>query len=246
MPNLTENRVYAGFFVRLTAFAIDSLIAAMAAGIVKLPFSIAAMAGADFLNANFIFQYSFLDVLGYVGVAAYFVLLTYFAHSTPGKMLMRLEVVSKSGEWTFLNILYRETIGRFLSSLLCIGYLAVLVQDKKQGFHDMLCDTYVVYKGMQKMGKPVAMAENVASTGNADAENSMPAEAVVKEQSEIVTDAKIQENSVKEEMVPPSAFEMSESHPVSVESKEPSKSYDNMNPDCTNLGIQRKEDERIS
>ena len=83
-----------------------------------------------------------------MGIAAYFILLTYFSHSTPGKMLFRLEVVTKSGEWTFLNIVYRETVGRFLSSLLCIGYLAVLVQGEKQGFHDMLCDTYVVYRNM--------------------------------------------------------------------------------------------------
>ena len=148
MQNQLDNRVYAGFFVRLVAYGIDSLLAMIAASIVKMPLSLMAMAGVSALKANFIFQYSVLDVLGYVGVAAYFVLLTYFTHSTPGKMLMRLEVVTASGEWTFLNVLYRETVGRFLSSLLCIGYLAVMVQEKKQGFHDMLCDTYVVYRNM--------------------------------------------------------------------------------------------------
>lgn len=148
MQNHLENKAYAGFFVRLAAFAVDSLIAAFAVGIVKLPFAIAAMGGVRFLTVNFIFDYTFLDVFTYIGVAAYFVLITYFCHSTPGKLLFRLEVVTKSGEWTFLNILYRETIGRFLSSLLCIGYLTILAQKEKQGFHDMLCDTYVVYKNM--------------------------------------------------------------------------------------------------
>ncbi|MBR1865159.1 MAG: RDD family protein [Lachnospiraceae bacterium] len=148
MQNQLENKVYAGFFVRLVAFAVDSLIAAMAAGIVKLPFAFLAMAGAGFLKSNFIFHYSVLDVAGYLGVAAYFVLLTYFTHSTPGKMLFRLEVVTTDQEWSFVNILYRETVGRFLSSLFGVGYLVVLGQPEKQGFHDMLCDTRVVYKNM--------------------------------------------------------------------------------------------------
>lgn len=147
MQNHSESRVYAGFFVRLIAYGIDMLIASIAVAAVKLPFSIAASNGAGFLKSNFIFTYSFLDVLGYVGIAAYFVLLTYFAHTTVGKILFRLEV-SCEREWSFVNVLYRETVGRFLSSLLNIGYLAVIVQKEKQGFHDMLCDTHVVYKNM--------------------------------------------------------------------------------------------------
>lgn len=158
MQNHMENRAYGGFFIRVIAFAIDSVLAFMAAGIIKGPFSLAASLGLDFLKANFIFHYSFVDVVGYLGVVAYFVLLTYYTHSTVGKMLFGLEVVSKDGEWTFLNVIYRETIGRFLSSLGNIGYLAVLVQKEKQGFHDMLCNTYVVYKNMVKKTEPVVVA----------------------------------------------------------------------------------------
>ncbi len=207
MQNQLENRVYAGFFVRLVAFIIDSIIAALLAGIVKLPFSLAAMGGVEFLKANFIFEYSFLDVLGYIGVAAYFVLLTYFAHATPGKMLMRLEVVTKSGEWTFLNVLYRETVGRFLSSLLCIGYLAVFVTKEKQGFHDMLCDTYVVYAKMMPLTvspQPVA----ARADGGEDSSGTMS----------------------------DSSGETPVYHGV------PSKSYDHMNPDCSNLENLEKKD----
>ena len=145
-----ENKVSAGFFVRLFAYAIDSMIAALAVSIVKFPLSIAA-GSIDFLSANFLFHYTIVDVIAYVGVAAYFVLLTYFAHTTIGKMMFRLEVVTKDGSWSFINILYRETIGRFLSSLLCIGYFATIITKDHQGFHDMLCNTCVVYKKMQKV-----------------------------------------------------------------------------------------------
>lgn len=85
MQNQLESRAYAGFFVRLVAYGIDMLVASIVVGMVKIPFSIAASGGVDFLKRNFIFEYSVLDVLGYVGVAAYFVLLTYFAHTTIGK-----------------------------------------------------------------------------------------------------------------------------------------------------------------
>lgn len=225
---VSRNVVYAGFFVRLVAYVIDSLIALLAVGIIKFPFSIVAASGVSFLNANFIFHHSFLDVLGYVGVAAYFVLLTYFSHSTPGKMLFRLEVVTKTGEWTFLNVLYRETVGRFLSSILCIGYLAVLVTQDKQGFHDMLCDTNVVYAKMM----PVPVVRKVVTAGNTGA---------------VMVNAGVASSTVNR---PISAFQMEESHPVEaevaknaptaaqsaiVDTLETSKSFDNVNPDCKNL-----------
>ncbi|MGN0438086.1 MAG: RDD family protein [Lachnospiraceae bacterium] len=142
------SKAYAGFFTRLLAYMIDCMISGMVVGMVTIPLRIAS-GSIDFLSANFIFHFTVVDVVSYVGVAAYFVLLTYFAHATLGKMLLRLQVVTDEKEWTFINILYRETIGRFLSAIFNIGYLAVVVTQKKQGFHDMLCDTYVVYKGME-------------------------------------------------------------------------------------------------
>ncbi len=130
----------------MVAFAIDSLLAIILAFCVSAPFSVAAAIGAPFLNDNFLYHYSMIDIIRYLVVVTYFVLFTYFMHSTLGKKLLRLEVVTEDETWTFFNVFYRETIGRFLSSLLCIGYLVVIGNDKNQGFHDMLCDTYVVYK----------------------------------------------------------------------------------------------------
>lgn len=250
--------MYAGFFVRLVAFIIDSIIAALIIGIVKFPFSIAAMNGVGFLKANFIFDYSFLDVLGYIGVAAYFVLLTYFAHSTPGKMLLHLEVVTKSGEWTLLNILYRETVGRFLSSILCIGYLAVLVTKEKQGFHDMLCDTYVVYAKMMPLTvsvQPVAATADggVTNPGNISDSSAEMVSLSGSKETDKADSIRVGEDvpvvNQTPESVPVyhtvSAFQMEESHPVSANFEETvsdvdvaeavSKSYDHINPDCTNL-----------
>lgn len=234
MQNQLDNRVYAGFFVRLVAYSIDSVLAVLAVSIVKLPLTFMSLAGVDALKANFLFQHSILDVVSYIGVVAYFTLLTYYTHSTPGKMLMRLEVVTTKEEWTFLNILYRESIGRFLSSLLCIGYIAVAVQDKKQGFHDMLCDTYVVYRDMICSEKRVPDKQVALQPldGN-EVESGEPFHAE-------------EETGSTTEPIR-SAFPLSESHPIdtgaavsvaqeprSVETK-PENSYDGLNPDSSNL-----------
>ncbi|MDE6625618.1 MAG: RDD family protein [Lachnospiraceae bacterium] len=206
--------VYAGFFVRLIAFAIDSLIAAIIVGIIGLPSAFRAGfgSGSSLWTSNFIFDYSLQDVLKYLGVAAYFVLLTYYSHSTLGKMLFRLEVVTRDGEWTFLNILYRETVGRFLSSILNIGYIAILVTQGKQGFHDMLCDTNVVYakmapaKDTKKGAVPQAEVSPAAQTFGQ--ERTVPQQmerAPMETEDRVVTSQPI------------SAFEMPESHPISAE-----------------------------
>ena len=56
---------------------------------------------------------------------------------------------------TLLNVIYRESIGRYLSKILLFaGYIAVGIDSKKRGFHDMLCDTRVVYdNNFQKINK---------------------------------------------------------------------------------------------
>lgn len=237
MQNQLDNRVYAGFFVRLVAYLIDSVLAVLAVSIVKLPLTFMSLAGVDALKANFLFQHSILDVVSYIGVVAYFTLITYYTHSTPGKMLMRLEVVTTKEEWTFLNILYRESIGRFLSSLLCIGYIAVAVQDKKQGFHDMLCDTYVVYRDMIRSEKKAPDKQVVAQPMDGNEGKSRES-----------FHAEEETGSTKEPIR--SAFQLSESHPIDtgaavsvdqepgepglVETK-PENSYDGLNPDSSNL-----------
>ena len=237
MQNQLDNRVYAGFFVRLVAYLIDSVLAVLAVSVVKLPLTFMSLAGVDALKANFLFQHSILDVVSYIGVVAYFTLLTYYTHSTPGKMLMRLEVVTTKEEWTFLNILYRESIGRFLSSLLCIGYIAVAVQDKKQGFHDMLCDTYVVYRDMICCeGKTPGKQVTTQPVDGNEVESGEPFH------------AEEETGSTMEPIC--SAFQLSESHPIdtgavvsvdqepgetgSVETK-PENTYDGLNPDSSNL-----------
>lgn len=218
--------------MRLIAFAIDSLLAAIAVAIVKLPLSFMALAGVSALNANLIFQYSLMDVIKYVGVAAYFVLLTYYTHATPGKMLMKLQVVTEEDSWNFINILYRETIGRFLSGIFDIGYFAIMVHSKKQGFHDMLCNTYVVYRNMISENKENVSSEKDGEDSTIAEEQALPEgeteSAFAREQ--VLPEGEVENASAKQKVSSEgkmvSAFEMPESHPVETENSQETESVD--------------------
>lgn len=149
MQNHDVGIIYAGFFVRLAAFAVDSLIVWAVLLLLRIPMGlITFFYGRTPLTNPLLFQYSLWDVLMYLLGALYFVLLTYYTGTTLGKRLFRIKVISvgQEGKLTFQDVLYRETIGRFLSSaVIYIGYLIIGADGEKKGLHDILCDTRVVY-----------------------------------------------------------------------------------------------------
>lgn len=100
------------------------------------------------LSEDILFHYTLGDILLYVLQVLYFILCTYYTGTTLGKKALNLRVVCADGEekLSFLNVVYRETIGRFLCGMtMGIGYIMVGIDQEKKGLHDMLCDTRVVY-----------------------------------------------------------------------------------------------------
>lgn len=139
---------YAGFWARLAAYCIDLVIVGIGLLFVNLMLGVISMVGSGVLQTEILFQYTVKDILLYVLQVLYFILLTYGTGTTPGKRLLNLRVVNADGsrELDLLNVVYRETIGRFLCSLsVGIGYIMAGVDREKRGLHDMLCDTRVVY-----------------------------------------------------------------------------------------------------
>ena len=64
MQNRPDNRIYAGFFVRLAAYIVDTVIVWAAMLIVRLPVWVTTISSPDnFLVKDFIFQYSIKDIL---------------------------------------------------------------------------------------------------------------------------------------------------------------------------------------
>lgn len=154
MQNRSDNRIYAGFFVRLAAYLTDIIIVWCAMLVIRIPVWVTTVTSPNnFFVRDFIFRYSIKDILFYLMQAAYFILLTYFTGSTLGKKIFQIRVVSaEKRKMTFFEVAFRETVGRFLSALiLSIGYIMIAVDKKKRGLHDILSDTNVVYYHEKKV-----------------------------------------------------------------------------------------------
>lgn len=144
-----EAPVYAGFWVRLAAFGIDHLVMLVPLLIVTGAVSgFVSMFDGTFLAGNVLFQYTLTDIIAYLFQVMYFVVSTYMTGTTLGKKLLNLRVISVNEEenLTVTDVLFRETIGRFLCSIsMSIGYILIGLDSQKRGFHDMLSDTRVIY-----------------------------------------------------------------------------------------------------
>lgn len=143
-----EQMQYAGFFPRAAAYIVDVLLVFLVCAFIRLPMFVVSIGNPDlFVFRPLLFEYSFLDILYAAIQIGYFVIMTCVCGGTLGKRLFQLQVTDECGNRpSFLKILYRETVGRFLTSLCFIGYIVCGVDGEHRGFHDMLADTRVVYK----------------------------------------------------------------------------------------------------
>lgn len=162
-----DKSIYAGFFVRLAAFLLDMLFVNILLLFLKLPvWCIKLALGDTFLFASVLFSYNIFDILYYLLTVGYFILATYFCGTTLGKYLMKIKVISTDGNHlSFMSVLIRETVGRYLSAIiLYIGYMIAGWDSEKQGLHDRIADTYVVYREVPAQKKqsvqPVTVPEN--------------------------------------------------------------------------------------
>ncbi len=143
-----KERIYAGFFVRLTAYLIDKIIVAVPLGLVRVILWMSRIGSSShFLTGKVFFSFTLTDLILYVLSVSYFIFLTWAGGRTIGKRLMRIKVVSAFDRRpTFFEIFFRETFGRYLSAvILYIGYLIIGAGDEKQALHDYLADTRVIY-----------------------------------------------------------------------------------------------------
>lgn len=149
MQRQENNVYYAGFFVRLAAAVLDELFIGIILFFVKIPMLILSVGGitGSSLFSEVLFHFTIWDILFYILAKGYFIVTTYSAGATIGKKLLKVRVVSSDGRnLTIWNVIYRETIGKYLSGLLfCIGYIVIGIDREKKGFHDMLSDTRVIY-----------------------------------------------------------------------------------------------------
>jgi uncharacterized RDD family membrane protein YckC len=150
LPQDTLLGRYAGFVTRLIAWIIDRLIVA---GTVSLIIIVAQFVTNE-LNINQLIateQLAQLIATIFILVVAIAVPLLYdfgfwlLAGQTPGKWVMGVRIVRTDGERLRAGNCVRRIIGYWISAILFLGYLWVLVDNRRQGFHDKLAGTLVVY-----------------------------------------------------------------------------------------------------
>lgn len=140
---------FAGFWVRLAAYAIDTAVITVGLLAVRLVFiGINSLIAGSVLEGGILFHYTLKDIVLYLLQVLYFILFTYHTGTTPGKKALNLKVIQSDGtdKLSLITVIYRETIGRFLCGfILFIGYFLVGIDKEKRGLHDILCDTRVIY-----------------------------------------------------------------------------------------------------
>lgn len=145
---MNDHRVYAGLGPRFLAFIIDLVLVNLVAGVLfALAWSTIVTAGGDgaVLDRNVLFTWNVRDIGRAAFMALYFAVFTRAFGGTVGKLWLGIHVVTPEGERIgFGTALYRETVGRFLSSIFFLGYLPALFSEKHVSLHDWLSGTRVV------------------------------------------------------------------------------------------------------
>jgi len=153
MFGTSTNREYAGFWLRVVAYLIDSIIL----GVCQVPIFIVMVLIIGAMKNNGTddqSMYGVALVLNLVaGLLGVLITLGYFAgfectkQATPGKMALGLQVTDVAGNRiSFLHAIGRNA-GKIVSSMiLCIGYVMSAFTERKQCLHDMMAGTLVVKK----------------------------------------------------------------------------------------------------
>ncbi len=143
-----DSHRYAGFFRRLAALIIDTLVLAITVGSILWFFTYV-------YDYTFESDYTFRDLAPLINfvlfILAWGAYYSYFEGSlwraTPGKRLLGIQVLNRSGA----PIGYWQAFFRFLGRLLStatfnIGFLVALFNRRRRTLHDLIAGTIVVRK----------------------------------------------------------------------------------------------------
>ncbi|MEZ5460257.1 RDD family protein [Dokdonella sp.] len=149
------NIVNAGFWRRVAAYMLDSIILS----VVSLIF-FAVIGGLGWLASDSPGLVFFIMFLGYVGLIA--IMWLYFAkfesgprQATPGKQVMGIKVTDDKGQ----RIGFGRATGRFFGKIVSgmimnVGYMMAGFTSRKQALHDMMAGCCVVFRDVEP-GKPM-------------------------------------------------------------------------------------------
>ena len=125
---------YGGFWIRFVAAILDGIIFGIPNAI--LQFALMLLTGSLML--------SYLPSLIVLALTIY---LDGVVGGTPGKLILGLRIVNEQGASIGIPRAILRYLAKIVSGvILFIGYIMIGFTQKKQGLHDMIASTYVVYK----------------------------------------------------------------------------------------------------
>lgn len=139
-----ETRRYAGFWMRFWAYLIDLVVLFSINGILLTPLKF--INDGEMVDIGY---WTLTGVLSAIVFYVYFLLMTKKFSQTIGKMILGIKVVREDGEplrWS--DLFFREVIGRFfyrVFQIFALLYIVVAFSHEKQGIHDMIGNTRVVF-----------------------------------------------------------------------------------------------------
>ncbi|MBP6352184.1 MAG: RDD family protein [Acinetobacter sp.] len=141
---MSNKYAYAGFWIRLLASIIDSIIMV----VVLIPLAMLFGTGSNVSENNLAsFQMTTASEWLWQLLAAIFYIFCWVKFAgTPGKRLLRLKVLDEmTGEHITVGPAVIRYIGYIPSTLVfCLGFFWIGFDNKKQGWHDKMARTVVV------------------------------------------------------------------------------------------------------
>jgi len=146
MQVISVSNQYASSLQRLVAFIIDRMLISILVGIFLRPilWHISFSYPEDIFGWGWHFTtYKFWKEV---------IIITYFAfmessayQATLGKIVMGIKVVGENGQRIELPKAILRNLSKILSAfILGIGYIMIIFDERKQGLHDKIADTFVV------------------------------------------------------------------------------------------------------
>ena len=135
-----ENAHYAGFWIRVVAYILDVLILSplliITLFVISLKFSLEPTIMSLLISVITLILWGLYEII-MVGKKG----------ATLGKMVIGAKIVKDNGDEIDMNSSAIRFAGKIVNNFtIYIGYIMVAFTGKKQGLHDMMAQTYVIYK----------------------------------------------------------------------------------------------------
>jgi len=149
---------YAGFWIRALAYSIDGVILHVLVGFLLAIGLLGYFAGVsqwgfdDLLSRIFEMNLNFVQAAAAVINLAYFTIFLGRKGQTPGKMICGLRVIRVDGGTPSYGQALLRTVGYYINAFtLCLGFLWVAIDRKRQGLHDKIAGTYEIRVGLAQI-----------------------------------------------------------------------------------------------